>query len=98
VASTWVGFVTGRPPIEPELIELIVRMSTENRSGADAGSRWSWRSSRFAWTTIPWRSTCFILSLERRRILHVNVTRHPYAAWAAQQIAEGFGEEARSGS
>jgi hypothetical protein len=30
----------------------------------------------------------FVLSLERRRILHVNVTAHPYAAWAAQQIVE----------
>ena len=28
----------------------------------------------------------FVLSLERRRILHVNLTAHPYAAWAAQQI------------
>ena len=26
----------------------------------------------------------FVLSLERRRILHVNVTAHPHAAWAAQ--------------
>jgi putative transposase len=25
----------------------------------------------------------FVLSLERRRVLHVNVTAHPYAAWAA---------------
>src|SRR5690606_16392932 len=27
----------------------------------------------------------FVLSLERRRVLHVNVTAHPYAAWAAAQ-------------
>jgi hypothetical protein len=27
----------------------------------------------------------FVLSLDRRRILHVNVTAHPYATWAAQQ-------------
>ena len=26
----------------------------------------------------------FVLSLERRRVLHVNVTRQPHAAWAAQ--------------
>jgi transposase InsO family protein len=30
----------------------------------------------------------FVLSLERRRILHVNVTAHPHAAWAAQQMVE----------
>ncbi len=33
----------------------------------------------------------FALSLERRRVLHVNVTAHPYAAWAAQQIVEAIG-------
>lgn len=33
----------------------------------------------------------FVLSLERRRILHVNVTSHPYAAWTAQQIVEAVG-------
>jgi transposase InsO family protein len=32
-----------------------------------------------------------VLSLERRLILHVNVTAHPYAEWAAQQIVEAFG-------
>jgi transposase InsO family protein len=33
----------------------------------------------------------FVLSLDRRRILHVNVTAHPYAEWAAQQIVEAVG-------
>ena len=32
-----------------------------------------------------------VLSLERRRILHVNVTAHPYAEWTAQQIVEAIG-------
>jgi transposase InsO family protein len=36
----------------------------------------------------------FVLSLERRRILHVNVTAHPYAAWAAHQIVEAVGPDA----
>jgi transposase InsO family protein len=35
----------------------------------------------------------FVLSLDRRRVLHVNVTAHPYAAWAAQQIVEAIGAE-----
>ena len=30
----------------------------------------------------------FALSLERRRILHVNITAHPHAAWTAQQVVE----------
>jgi len=30
----------------------------------------------------------FVLSLERRRVLHFNVTRHPTAEWTAQQIVE----------
>jgi putative transposase len=33
-----------------------------------------------------------VLSLERRLILHANVTAHPHAAWAAQQVVEGVGE------
>ena len=34
---------------------------------------------------------CFvILSHDRRRILHFNVTPHPTAAWTAQQIVEAF--------
>ncbi|MHC4579345.1 MAG: integrase core domain-containing protein [Planctomycetota bacterium] len=38
-----------------------------------------------------------VLAHDRRRIVHVNVTRHPTAAWAAQQIAEAFpgGQEPR---
>jgi len=31
-----------------------------------------------------------ILSHDRRRILHVNITAHPTAAWTAQQIREAF--------
>ncbi len=32
-----------------------------------------------------------MLTLERRRILHVNVTAHPTAEWTAQQIVEAVG-------
>ncbi|MEI8259124.1 MAG: integrase core domain-containing protein, partial [Deltaproteobacteria bacterium] len=35
----------------------------------------------------------FVLSLERRRVLHVNVTMQPHAAWAAQQIVEAIGPD-----
>ena len=35
----------------------------------------------------------FVLSLDRRRILHVNVTSNPSAAWAAQQIVEAVGTD-----
>jgi transposase InsO family protein len=35
----------------------------------------------------------FVLSLELRRVLHVNVTTHPYAEWTAQQIVEAIGAE-----
>jgi putative transposase len=34
-----------------------------------------------------------VLSLERRLLLHVNVTAHPCAAWAAQQMVEALGTE-----
>jgi transposase InsO family protein len=34
---------------------------------------------------------CFVvLSLDRRRILHVNVTSHPTAVWTARQLLEAF--------
>jgi transposase InsO family protein len=36
----------------------------------------------------------FVLSLERRRVLHVNVTfLHPTATWTAQQIVEAIGPD-----
>src|SRR3981189_2419417 len=34
-----------------------------------------------------------ILSHERRRVIHFNVTEHPTAAWTAQQIVEAFPED-----
>jgi transposase InsO family protein len=36
----------------------------------------------------------FVLSLGRRCLLHVNVTAHPYAEWAAQQVVEAVGFDA----
>ena len=33
----------------------------------------------------------FVLSRDRRRILHINVTAHPHAEWAAQQVVEAVG-------
>jgi transposase InsO family protein len=30
----------------------------------------------------------FVLSLERRRVLHFNVTKHPTTAWTTQQVVE----------
>ncbi len=34
-----------------------------------------------------------VLSLERRRLLHVHVTAHPAAAWTAQQMVEALPDE-----
>jgi putative transposase len=34
-----------------------------------------------------------VVSLQRRLLLHVNVTAHPHAAWAAQQMVEAIGPE-----
>lgn len=34
-----------------------------------------------------------VLSHERRRVLHFNITEHPTAAWTAQQIVEAFPED-----
>ena len=35
----------------------------------------------------------FVLSVDRRRILHFKVTRHPTAEWTAQQLVEACGFE-----
>ena len=35
----------------------------------------------------------FVLSLERRRVIHANVTEHPTAEWAAQQVVEAVGPD-----
>jgi len=32
----------------------------------------------------------FVLSLERRRVLHFNVTRHPTAGWTTQQVSRSL--------
>ena len=34
-----------------------------------------------------------VLSHERRRVIHFNITEHPTAAWTAQQIIESFPED-----
>jgi transposase InsO family protein len=34
-----------------------------------------------------------VLSHQRRRIVHVNVTAHPTAAWTAQQVVEAFPDD-----
>src|SRR5580700_4146246 len=36
----------------------------------------------------------FVISHSRRRILHVNVTKHPTSAWIIQQLREAFPFEA----
>jgi transposase InsO family protein len=34
-----------------------------------------------------------LISHDRRRIVHVNVTEHPTSAWTAQQLVEAFPED-----
>jgi len=131
----------GRPPVAPELIELIVRMANENptwsrrriaaelaKLGLDvskdsvakymprpAGPHGRPPSTTWAtfvrlhlagtiavdFLTVPtvtFRTlyVFVVLSLERRLLLHVNVTAHPYAAWAAQQMVEAMGPEVQA--
>ena len=131
----------GRPPLAPEVIELIVRMAKENppwsrrRIAAELSSlghdvskdsvakympRPGGRPGRppsTTWTTfvrihlagtiavdfltVPTATfrtlyVFVVLSLERRLLLHVNVTAHPYAGWAAQQMVEAMGPEVQA--
>ena len=34
-----------------------------------------------------------VLSLDRRKVIHFNVTEHPTAQWTAQQIVEAFPDD-----
>jgi hypothetical protein len=38
----------------------------------------------------------FVLSHDRRRVLHFNVTEFPSAQWTGQQIIEAFPEDAHA--
>jgi putative transposase len=122
----------GRPPLDPAIVELIVRMVRENPTWSrrriaselaklghvvskDTVARYMPRRrprprppsqtwGTFVRNHLPGTLAIdfltvkaatfgvlyvfFVLSLERRRVLHVNVTAHPYAAWAAQQMIE----------
>jgi transposase InsO family protein len=133
----WKPRRVGRPPIKPEIVELIVRMATENphwsrrriaQELAKLGVRvdkntvakympkprgrprrpsQTWATfirNHLAGTlaidffTVPTVTfeilyVFVVLSLERRQVLHVNVTAHPYAEWTAQQIVEAFGAD-----
>ncbi len=121
----------GRPKIDPEVIELIRRMSMENVTwGAPRIlSELALLGHKVAKSTVEkymvrppkrpsqtWRTFvanhmsvsaacdffvvptltfkllyCFVvLSHDRRRIVHVNVTRHPTDEWTALQIVEAF--------
>jgi transposase InsO family protein len=122
----------GRPPISPEVIALIRRMSAENvlwgaprvRSELallghevaqstvakymvkpqDRAPSQTWRtflanhmgvSAACDFFTVPTLTfkllyVFVVLSHDRRRLLHVNVTRHPTAEWTAQQLTEAF--------
>jgi transposase InsO family protein len=133
----WKSKRLGRPPIKPELVELIVRMAKENptrsrrriamefaklglhvdknsvgkympkRGGRPRPASQTWTTfirNHLAGTlaidflsvptvTFDMLYAFVVLSLERRLILHVNVTAHPYAEWAAQQIVEAVGAD-----
>jgi transposase InsO family protein len=128
----------GRPPLAPQVIELIVRMAAENPTwsrrriaaelaklghdvskasvakymprpaeprGRPPSTTWgTFVRLHLAGTiavdflrvpTATFRTlyVLVVLSLERRLLLHVNVTAHLYAAWAAQQMVEAMGPE-----
>lgn len=121
----------GRPAIEPEIRDLIRRMSRENplwgtprilsellRLGHRVAERTiakymvrarkppfqTWRT--FLANHVPDIAACdfftvptatfrvlyvfIILRHNRRQVVHFNVTEHPYAEWAAQQVANAF--------
>jgi transposase InsO family protein len=135
----WKSRRAGRPPLAPEIVALIVRVTRENPLwsrrrianelaklghdvGKDAVAKYMPRPARrpprppsqtwgtfirthavgtiaIDFLTVPTVTfgvlyVFFVLSPERRRVIHVNVTAHPTAEWAAQQIVEAVGPDA----
>ena len=121
----------GRPPVSPEVRELIRAMSTLNptwgsphivgelaklgivaakstvekymvRTSKPPSQTWRTFLKNHARETVSIdflvvptiRFTMLyvlvFLSIDRRRVVHFNVTAHPTAAWTAQQVAEAF--------
>ncbi|MGO8998840.1 MAG: helix-turn-helix domain-containing protein, partial [Polyangiaceae bacterium] len=132
----WKSRRPGRPPVAPEIVQLIEQMARDNPLwsrlriaselallGHDVDKNTvakympkppgrpprrpsgTWKTflrNHLAGTialdflTVP--SVTFgvlyvfvVLSLERRRVLHINVTNHPHAGWTAQQLVEALG-------
>ena len=121
----------GRPRVDPEIRELIRRMSRENplwgaprivdelallgvhaakstveqymiRNGKPPSQTWKIFIDNhikdiaavdfFTVSTVAFRILyCFVvLRLDRRRVVHFNVTTNPTAPWTAQQLVEAF--------
>ncbi len=80
----WKSRNAGRPKVDPEIRNLIRRMSSENPCTAACDF--------FVVPTATFRLLfCFVvLAHSRRRIAHFNVTTNRLARWAAQQIVEAF--------
>jgi putative transposase len=132
----WKSRPVGRPPLTPDVVELIERMARDNplwsrrriaselaKLGHDVSKdsvakympkpagrprrppSQTWKTFMrnhlpgtiaIDFLTVPTVTfgivyVFFVLSLARRRILHVNVTAHPRATWTAQQIVEASG-------
>jgi transposase InsO family protein len=102
MASTNVGW--GAPRIHGELLKLGITVCERTvqrympKRRAPPGSRQRWQTFMqnhlheslaidFA-VTFDIIYVFFVLSVDRRRILHFNVTRHPTAEWTAQQVVE----------
>ncbi len=131
----WKSRPVGRPPLAPDVVDLIERMARDNplwsrrriaselaKLGHDVSKdsiakympkpagrprrppSQTWKTfmrNHLAGTiavdflTVPTVTfgivyVFFVLSLVRRRLLHVNVTAHPRATWTAQQIVEAL--------
>jgi putative transposase len=135
----WKSRPVGRPPLTPELVELIDLIARDNplwsrrriayelaKLGYDVSRdtvakympkptprprrppSQTWKTfvrNHLAGTiaidflTVPTATfgilyVFLVLSLERRRLLHINVRAHPLATWTAQQIVEAIGFDA----
>src|SRR5882724_11360851 len=87
----------GRKRTPKEVRELIFRMLVENPTWGAPRIHGELRMLGFELSeriTFGVFYCFFVISHERRRILQVNVTKHPTSAWIIQQLREAFPFEA----
>ena len=83
----------GQPPVSSEIRKLVRTMVTANDLWGAPRIHGELLKLGFDVSERTVSRLILVLAHDRRRVLHFNVTEHPTAIWAAQQIVEAFPED-----